>query len=52
MRVDARRSALGLIALSDGLWLGLSIHDQVLSPQQAADHCLLFIEERLTPSTR
>lgn len=51
LTIDARRAALGLIALSDGLWLGLSIHDQVLSPQQATDHCLLFIEERLTPST-
>ncbi len=45
--IDSRRAALGLIALSDGLWLGLSIHDRVLSPQQATDLCLLFIEERL-----
>ena len=50
LAIDARRAALGFIALSDGLWLGLSIHDQVLSPRQATDHCLLFIEERLTPS--
>jgi TetR/AcrR family transcriptional repressor of bet genes len=49
IEIDSRRAALGLIALSDGLWLGLSIHDQVLSPRQAVDHCLLFIEERLSP---
>ena len=50
LTIDARRAALGLIALSDGLWLDLSIHDQVLSPHQATDLCLLFIEERLAPA--
>jgi TetR/AcrR family transcriptional repressor of bet genes len=48
--IDARRSALGLIALSDGLWLGLSIHGQLLSPTEAIDHCQRYIEERLESS--
>lgn len=45
--IDARRAALGFIALADGLWLGLSIHDQLLSPKQARDLCHLYIEEHV-----
>lgn len=47
IKINARRAALGFIALSDGLWLGLSIHDQLLSPAQARDLCHLYIEEQL-----
>lgn len=45
--LDARRAALGLIGLSDGMWLGLSIHGQMMSPSQASDMCLLFIDSQL-----
>jgi len=45
--LDARSAALGLIALSDGLWLGMSIHDQVISPDKAINLCELYIEEQL-----
>jgi TetR/AcrR family transcriptional repressor of bet genes len=44
--LDARKAALGLIGLSDGLWLGLSIHGQMISSHQAADMCLMFIESQ------
>jgi len=46
-KIDARNAALGLIALMDGLWLGLSIHDQVLSRKQATSLCQLFIDDIL-----
>lgn len=49
--IDSRRAALGLIALSDGLWLGLSIHGQLLSTKEAIEHCQRYIDERLE-STR
>jgi AcrR family transcriptional regulator len=45
--IDARRAALGFIALSDGLWLGLSIHGHSLSPTDAIELCQRYIEERL-----
>lgn len=37
--VDSRQVALSFIALSDGLWLGLSIHDDVLTGAQAIAIC-------------
>lgn len=37
--VDSRQVALSFIALSDGLWLGLSIHDDVLTGDQAVVIC-------------
>ena len=45
--IDARRAAVGLIALSDGLWLGLSIHGPLLSSKEAVGICQRFIEEQL-----
>jgi AcrR family transcriptional regulator len=48
--IDPHRAALGLIALSDGLWLGLSIHGQSLSPTEAIELCQRYIEERLGSS--
>ena len=46
-KVDARRVALGFIALSDGLWLGLSIHDNVITGQQAVSMCQDYLEREL-----
>lgn len=45
--IDARKAALGLIGLTDGLWLGLSIHGQLVSREQAVEMCLLFIDSQL-----
>ncbi|MEQ9261411.1 MAG: TetR family transcriptional regulator C-terminal domain-containing protein [Roseovarius sp.] len=39
VRVEARQIALTFIALADGLWLGLSIHDDVLTGDQAVAIC-------------
>lgn len=39
VNIDARRAALAFIALSDGLWLGLSIHDGMLTGDQAIAMC-------------
>ncbi|MFT5599264.1 MAG: TetR/AcrR family bet gene transcriptional repressor [Chitinophagales bacterium] len=47
--IDSHRAALGLIALSEGLWLGLSIHDQLLLPKEAKRHWQRYIEEQLEP---
>jgi TetR/AcrR family transcriptional regulator, transcriptional repressor of bet genes len=49
--IDSHRAALGLIALSDGLWLGLSTHYQVAYPQQAIDLCQIFIDGQLGGAT-
>ncbi|MFY9237839.1 MAG: TetR family transcriptional regulator C-terminal domain-containing protein [Roseovarius sp.] len=46
-RVDARQVALGFIALSDGLWLGLSIHDDVITGEQAIDICQNYLRREL-----
>jgi TetR/AcrR family transcriptional repressor of bet genes len=47
LEIDSHQAALGLIALSDGLWLGLSTHYQIVSPQQAVDLCHTFIDGQL-----
>ena len=47
LSIDSHRAALGLIALSDGLWLGLSTHYQIVSPKQAVDLCHTFIDGQL-----
>ena len=47
VELDARRAALGLIALSDGLWLGLSIHDNVTTNEQAIQICQSYISKEL-----
>ena len=46
-KIDARRVALGFIALSDGLWLGLSIHDNVITGQQAVVMCQDHLKREL-----
>ena len=47
IKVDARQVALGFIALSDGLWLGLSIHDDVLTGDQAVVLCQDYLKREL-----
>jgi AcrR family transcriptional regulator len=47
VRMDVRRSALGLIGLTDGMWLGMSIHDEVASADQAVEICHRFIDQEL-----
>ncbi|MBB3064160.1 MULTISPECIES: TetR family transcriptional regulator C-terminal domain-containing protein [Limibacillus] len=49
VQIDYRRAALALIGLMDGLWLGLSIHDKVISQKQAIDICHQYINQQLTP---
>lgn len=47
LSIDSHQAALGLIALSDGLWLGLTTHYQIVSPKQAVDLCHTFIDGQL-----
>ncbi|UXX83035.1 TetR family transcriptional regulator C-terminal domain-containing protein [Roseovarius pelagicus] len=47
VQFDPRRAALGYIALSDGLWLGLSIHDDVITGEQAIEICQNYISREL-----
>lgn len=47
VKIDAKQVALGFIALSDGLWLGLSIHDDVLTGEQAVDLCQDYLRREL-----
>jgi TetR/AcrR family transcriptional repressor of bet genes len=46
-QIDTHQAALGFIALSDGLWLGLSIHDDVMPSQQAVEICQKYILREL-----
>lgn len=45
--IDTRRAALGIIVLCDGLWLGMSIHDKVASPEEAVEIGCLYIDREL-----
>jgi len=47
VEVDPRQVALSFIALSDGLWLGLSIHDDVLTGAGAVSICQDQIKREL-----
>lgn len=47
VEIDAKQVALGFIALSDGLWLGLSIHDGVLTGEQAVTLCQDYLRREL-----
>ena len=47
LEIDARRAALGFVGLTDGLWLGMSIHDDVLSRQQVINICEGYISREL-----
>ncbi|GAB5467153.1 MAG: TetR family transcriptional regulator C-terminal domain-containing protein [Rhodospirillales bacterium] len=46
LEIDARETALGFIALTDGLWLGLSIHDRLITAAQATDLCRSYLRDR------
>lgn len=52
VKVDTRQVALSFIALSDGLWLGLSIHDDVLTGDQAVIICQEQLKRELMHSQR
>lgn len=47
VQIDSRQAALGFIAISDGLWLGLSIHDDVIPNHQAVEICQNYITREL-----
>lgn len=46
-QIDTRRASLGFVGLTDGLWLGMSIHDDVLTRQQVIDICQGYISREL-----
>lgn len=48
VEVNSRRVALGFVALSDGLWLGMSIHDDMLTADQAVAICQDHLKRELT----
>lgn len=45
--IDAHTAAIGFIGLSDGLWLGMSIHDTIVTRRKSIDTCLRFIDREL-----
>lgn len=45
--IDTESAAIGYIALIDGLWLELSIDDQVVSRERAIELCCRFIDRAL-----
>lgn len=45
--IDTRSAALGIVVLCDGLWLGMSIHDRVASPEQAIGIGCRYIDQQL-----
>ncbi len=47
-KVDPRNVALSYIALSDGLWLGMSIHDDMLTGAQAVAMCQDHLKRELS----
>jgi TetR/AcrR family transcriptional repressor of bet genes len=47
LSMDTRDAALGFIAMTDGMWLGLSIHDEVITGQQAIKICQKYIAREL-----
>lgn len=46
--VDVHAAALDFIALVDGNWLGMSIHDSLISRRHAVDACLRLIDRILS----
>lgn len=46
-RLDARSTALGLVALIDGLWLQMSINEESLTRNQAISLCIHYIDSHL-----
>ncbi len=47
IEIDALRAAQGFIGLSDGLWLGMSIHDDVITAEQVIAICHDYIAGEL-----
>ena len=47
IEIDSRRAALGLIVLCDGLWLSMSIHDKIASPEEVIDIGRRYIDREL-----
>jgi TetR/AcrR family transcriptional repressor of bet genes len=45
--IDPHQAAIGFVGLTDGLWLGMAIHDKLISRKQAVDTCLRFIDKEL-----
>lgn len=45
--IDARQAALGIIVLCDGLWLSMSIHDKIASPEEAIEIGCRYIDREL-----
>lgn len=52
--LDARSTALGLVALMDGLWLQMSINEKSLARNRAISLCIDYIDSHLAiePSKR
>ena len=44
----AKAAAIGFIGLSDGLWLGMSIHDKLIERNSAVTLCTRFINNELS----
>lgn len=45
--IDCTKSAVGLIALMDGLWSSLAIGKDPMTPKEANDICMLYVRDRL-----
>jgi TetR/AcrR family transcriptional repressor of bet genes len=43
----SKAAAIGFIGLSDGLWLGMSIHDKLINRKSAVATCTRFIDNEL-----
>ena len=48
--LDADSASLGLIAMIDGLWLELSIDDNIITRKKAVKLCTGFIDQQLSIS--
>jgi TetR/AcrR family transcriptional repressor of bet genes len=49
IEIDARRVAISLIALTDGLWLEWCLDSKGFSPQDAEAACIDFVKRALMP---
>lgn len=47
LKEKSKAAAIGFISLSDGLWLGMSIHDRLIDSTSAIDHCKKFVDSQL-----
>ncbi|MEH6910116.1 MAG: TetR family transcriptional regulator [Oceanicoccus sp.] len=46
LKEKSKAAAIGFISLSDGLWLGMSIHDRLIDNASAIGHCKKFIDSQ------